>query len=407
MKNVVVTGVGVVTPLGPDVPSTWDALTRGLSGAGPIGSFDAGGFPVRIAAEADAFDPAERIPPREVSRSDRFAQMALHAAYEAWAQADIGDHSEERAGAVIGSGIGGLITVLEEHRNFLDGGPRHVSPFMVPKLMPNAAAAVVAMAFRLRGPTLSVGSACATGAHAIGEAARMIERGDADIMICGGSEAAITPLAVAAFARMGALSTRNDAPEAASRPFDKSRDGFVFGEGAGIVILESEQHATRRSAEILGRIAGYGSSGDAFHATQPDPEGRGAVLAMRAALRDAGVEGAGVDYINAHGTSTPHNDRIEAGAIREVFGTEAKAIPVSSTKSQTGHLLGAAGAVETVFCLEMMRHQRVPATMNLENPDPDCELDHVTETADIEIRSCLNNSFGFGGQNASLVLTRD
>lgn len=407
MKRVVVTGLGAVTPLGNDVASTWAAVCAGRSGAGAVQSFDASSLPVRIAAEATGFDPSERLDRRQAARLDRFAQMAVHAAIEAWQQASIGRHDPERCGAVIGSGIGGLLTIIEEHHNLISEGPRRVSPFMVPKLMPNGASAAVAMTLGLRGPNMAVGSACATGAHAIGEAARMIERGDADVMLCGGAEAAISALAMAAFARMGALSTRNDDPQTASRPFDEARDGFVFGEGAAVIVLESEEHARSRSAEILGRVTGYGSSCDAHHATQPDPEGRGAVAAMRSAIQDAGIVPSEVDYINAHGTSTPYNDRIEAHAIGEVFGFDAKAIPVSSTKSQMGHLLGAAGAVEAVLCVMALRDQVAPPTINLASPDVECDLDHVTEAFPTEIHTTLSNSFGFGGQNACLVMAHE
>ncbi|MFP5298072.1 MAG: beta-ketoacyl-ACP synthase II [Actinomycetota bacterium] len=406
MNKVVVTGLGTVTPLGPDAPSTWREIRAGSSGAGPVTSFDTTALPVKIAAEAKGFDPTVRLDRRQAARLDRFAQMAVTAAVEAWEAAEVTDHDPSRSGVVIGSGIGGLITIVEEHLNLLSDGPRRVSPFMVPKLMPNGASAAVAMQLGLTGPNMAVASACATGAHAIGEAARMIERGDADLMLCGGAEAAITPLAMAAFARMGALSTRNDDPVAASRPFDADRDGFVFGEGAGVLVLESEEHARQRSAPILGRIVGYGSSCDAHHATQPDPEGRGAIAAMSAAMEDAGVAPAAIDYINAHGTSTPYNDRIESHAIREVFGVEAKATPVSSTKSQLGHLLGAAGAVEAAICLLAMRDGIAPATINLSSPDPDCDLDHVTASYSLDIEVALSNSFGFGGQNACLVMAR-
>jgi 3-oxoacyl-[acyl-carrier-protein] synthase II len=307
----------------------------------------------------------------------------------------------------VGSGIGGIGTIEREHSAMLKGGPRRVSPFMVPKLMPNAASAAIAMKFHLMGPNYAPVSACATGAHAIGEAYLYIRAGLADVMIAGGTEGALTPVSVAAFARMGALSRRNDDPERASRPFEKNRDGFVFGEGAGVVVLETREHAEARGAEVLGVLAGYGSSSDAYHVTQPDPDGAGAALAMRAALRDAKVAPDDVDYINAHGTSTPYNDRIETVAIKSAFGVEAKRIPVSSTKSQTGHLLGAAGAVEAAAAILAVARGVIPGTINLEEPDPDCDLDYVGEgPREAKVDVALSNSFGFGGQNACLAFRR-
>lgn len=406
VNGVVVTGIGVVSPIGIGTEDFWAGLVSGRSGAGPISSFDASDLPVRIAAEIPDFDPVDFIDAKEVSRTDRFTHMALAASALAESEAGLvaGGFDPGRAGSIIGSGIGGLQTIVTEHDALLRGGPRRVSPFMVPKLMPNGAAGQVAMRFGLHGPTFAVSSACASGAHAIGEAARQIRSGAADIMLAGGTEAAITPLAVAAFARMGALSTRNDDPRTASRPFDAGRDGFVFGEGAGMLVLESAASAAERGAEVLATLSGYGASCDASHVTQPDPEGRGAEQAMVAALKDAGVAPDEVDYINAHGTSTPMNDRIETRAIKSALGVEAKRIPITSTKSQTGHLLGAAGAVEAAATILILRNGAIPATINLESPDPDCDLDYVSDGLRAgPLRVGLSNSFGFGGQNASLV----
>lgn len=408
MNTVVVTGIGVVTPIGIGTDEFWTGLKTGRSGAGPIKSFDASDLPVQIACEVSDFEPTDSIPAKEVARTDRFTHLALAAAALAEQEAGLvsGGFDPDRTGAIIGSGIGGLQTIVAEHDAMLGGGPRRVSPFMVPKLMPNGAAGQVAMRFGLHGPSFSVSSACASGAHAIGEAARQIRYGAADVMLAGGTEAAITPLAVAAFARMGALSTRNDDPATASRPFDADRDGFVFGEGAGVLVLESADSARARGADVLATLSGYGASSDASHVTQPDPEGRGATRAMLAALEDADITPADVDYINAHGTSTPMNDRIETLAIKNAFGVEAKRIPVTSTKSQTGHLLGAAGAVEAAATILILRHGYIPPTINLGSPDPDCDLDYVSDgPREAKVRVGLSNSFGFGGQNASLIFT--
>lgn len=406
MNEVVVTGLGVVSPIGIGTADLWSGLIAGRSGAGPISSFDASGLPVRIACEIRDFDATRFISAKEAARTDRFTHLALAAAALAADEAGLeeGGFDPPRTGCIIGSGIGGLQTIVGEHDALLAGGPRRVSPFMVPKLMPNGAAGQVAMRFGLFGPTYAVSSACASGAHAIGEAVRQIRYGVADTMLAGGTEAALTPLAVAAFARMGALSGRNDDPEAASRPFDRGRDGFVFGEGAGMLVLESRNTAEKRGAPILASVLGYGASCDATHVTQPDPEGKGAERAMREALADARLIPDDIDYINAHGTSTPLNDRIETRAIHNTFGVEAKRIPVTSTKSQTGHLLGAAGAVEAAATILILSHGVVPATINLQEPDPDCDLDYVVDgPREASLRIGLSNSFGFGGQNASLI----
>jgi 3-oxoacyl-[acyl-carrier-protein] synthase II len=406
MNKVFITGLGLITPVGTGRSDFWQGLIEGRSGAGLINAFDASDFPVRIACEVDDFDPSDHIERRAASRMDRFTQMGVAAAALAVEDANINDEFEsESTGVIVGSGIGGLSTIEEQHKALLNGGPRRVSPFMVPKLMPNGAAAAIAMRFGLAGTNYGVVSACATGAHALGEAMNTIRHGRADVMLAGGSEAALTPLSVAAFARMGALSTRNDDPARASRPFDKDRDGFVFGEGAGVLVLESERSASDRGAKPLAEVAGYGATSDAFHVTQPDPEGKGASQAMTAAMEDAGVEPSDVDYINAHGTSTPYNDRIETLAIKNALGNEAKRIPVTSIKSQTGHLLGAAGAVEAAASALMIEKSIVPATINLDSPDESCDLDYVPEgPREHPVRIALSNSFGFGGQNACLVL---
>jgi 3-oxoacyl-[acyl-carrier-protein] synthase II len=406
MNRVLVTGIGVVSPIGTGRSDFWGGLKSGRSGAAPIRAFDASNHPVRIASEIQDFSPDTHVPSREAARMDRFTQMGVVAAGLAMEDAHWDEGiDKDSAGVIIGSGIGGLATIEEQHSALLEGGTRRVSPFMVPKLMPNGAAAAVAMRYGLGGVNLGVVSACATGAHAVGEALQAIRSGRADVMLAGGSEAALTPLSVAAFARMGALSTRNDEPEKASRPFDKDRDGFLFGEGAGVLVLESERTATDRGAPVIAEVAGYGATADAFHVTQPDPKGRGASRAMIAAMKDAGVEPGDIDYVNAHGTSTPYNDRVETIAIKEALGNEAKRVPVTSIKSQTGHLLGAAGAVEAAASALVIDNSLIPATINLETPDEECDLDYVGEGARSQsVKTVISNSFGFGGQNACLVL---
>lgn len=402
--RVFVTGVGVVTPIGIGAQAFWRSLIEGRSGAGPITAFDTADFPVRIACEVADFVATDFLEAREAVRMDRFSQMAVGAALLAREQGGLNDSEPERTGVIVGTGIGGFGTIEEQHSALLKGGPRKVSPFAIPRLMPNAAAAAISMTMGLTGMNHSVASACATGAHAIGEALVALRHDRADVLYAGGTEATVTPLAVAAFARMGALSTRNDEPERASRPFDKDRDGFVLGEGAGVLALETERSVEKRGATVLAEVLGYGSTSDAFHVTQPDPQGRGAARAMQAAMGDAGIEPGDVDYVNAHGTSTPYNDRIETLAIKEALGNEAKRVAVTSTKSQTGHLLGAAGAVEAAACALIIRNSMVPATINLDSPDPECDLDYVADGARAQdVRVAMSNSFGFGGQNACLV----
>ncbi|MCX7855938.1 MAG: beta-ketoacyl-ACP synthase II [Anaerolineae bacterium] len=405
-KRIVITGLGAVTPLGNDVPTLWENLLAGKSGAGPITHFDASNLEVRIAAEVKDFDPVALFGRREARRHDRFTLFALEAARQAIADADLRLDQEDRdaIGVVIGTGIGGALTFLENHDVLREVGPRRVSPFMVPMMMPNAASAVIAITYGLRGPNICVASACATGAHAIGEAAEMIRRGDAEVIICGGSEAVIHPLSLAGFANMGALSSRNDEPQRASRPFDANRDGFVLGEGAGALVLESLEHAQARGARVYCELAGYGASCDAYHIAAPEEAGEGATLAMRRALVSAALPPEAVDYINAHGTSTPLNDRIETQAIRTVFGPHADRLAVSSTKSMIGHLMGAAGAVEAIVCVKSLETGWVHPTINYETPDPTCDLDYVPNQARyLKPRVALSNSFGFGGHNGCLI----
>jgi 3-oxoacyl-[acyl-carrier-protein] synthase II len=407
MSDIVITGIGVVTPIGVGADAMWRSILEGRSGAGPVTAFDSSSLPVHIACEASEFDPADFIDRRELGRTDRFTHMAMAASAMAIENAgwDSLPYQAERVGCIIGTGIGGISTIEHEHQAMLKGGPRRVSPFMVPKLMPNGAASAVSMKQGLKGPSFAPTSACASGGHSIGEALRILRSGWADAMLAGGTEAALTPLAMAAFARMGALSTRNDEPEKASRPFDANRDGFVFGEGAGVVILETREGAEKRGHEPLAVLAGYGATSDAHHVTQPDPEGRGAAAAMEAAMSDAGIEAGDIDYVNAHGTSTPYNDRVETIAIKRALGNEAKRVAISSTKSQTGHLLGAAGAVEAAICALSIHNDVIPATINLTDSDPDCDLDYVPrEIRQEKVDITISNSFGFGGQNACLVL---
>lgn len=410
-RRVVVTGVGLMTPVGNDVDSTWSALLAGRSGAGPITQFDAEGFDVRFACEVKDFDPVEFMDRKEARRTDRFAQFALAVAQQAMRQAGLEDALDsidrDRAGVIIGSGIGGIATFEDQARTLLERGPQRISPFFVPMFISDIAAGLVSMRYGLRGPNYATVSACASSAHAVGDAFRIVQRGDADVMVVGGTEATVTPLTMAGFAAMRALSTRNDSPETASRPFDKTRDGFVLGEGAGCLILESLEHAQARGATILGEIVGVGMTADAHHLTAPAPEGAGAQLAMRNALADAGLEPTDVDYINAHGTSTPANDLNETLAVKAVFGDYARELVMGSTKSMTGHLLGAAGAVESVISLLVCGAGIIPPTINFTEPDPECDLNYAhNEKVERPVRIALSNSFGFGGHNVCLAVRR-
>jgi len=408
--RVVVTGVGLLTPVGLDAASTWQALLDGHSGGGCITRFDATqDFDVRFAAEVKGFDPEQYMEKKEVRRTDRFAQFAIASAQGAVAQAglDADGIDRDRVGVIVGSGIGGIATFEEQARVMVERGPKRISPFFVPMFIPDIAAGHISIRYGLRGPNYATVSACSSSAHALGDAYRIIERGEADVMIGGGAEATVTPMTIAGFANMKALSTRNDSPETASRPFDGTRDGFVLGEGAGMVILESLEHAQRRGVQILGELVGFGQSADAHHLTAPAPEGAGAQLAMRAAMRDAGISASDIGYINAHGTSTPLNDLNETKAVKAVFGEHAYELVMGSTKSMTGHLLGAAGAVEAVVTMMVCQTGAIPPTINFSTPDPDCDLNYA-HNARVErpVEHALTNSFGFGGHNVSLVLRR-
>ncbi len=409
-RRVVITGLGAITPVGNDVPSTWGALLAGETGAGPITIFETTEqFPTRIACEVKNFDPLAFLEKKEARRYDRFAQFGVGAAVEAMRDAGLVGGPEgvapERFGVIFGSGIGGISTMEAQHDQLRERGPGRVSPFFIPMFIPDIAAGLISIRFGAKGPNYATVSACASGAHAIGDAFRFIERGDADVMIAGGGEATITPLAVAGFASMKALSTRNDDPAAASRPFDVGRDGFVIGEGAGCVVLEALETAGARGATIIAEIVGYGVSADAHHITMPAPEGKGAQHAMRMAMDDAGVSAEDVDYINAHGTSTLANDRTETAAIKQVLGDSAYSVIVGSTKSMTGHLLGAAGGVEAVITALVCQQGRIPSTINLTDPDPDCDLDYGRHgVVERPVEVALSNSFGFGGHNACLAI---
>ncbi len=409
-NRVVVTGLGVISPVGNDIPAFWDALKSGKSGVGPTASFDASGFDSRIAAEIKGFDPISYgMSAKDVRHLEKFVQYAIVSAKQAITDANLDLEKEDRyrIGTIIGSGIGGLYTIEQQTGIYLSKGPSRLSPFLIPMLIVNEAAGQVGINFGLKGPNSCVATACASGSHAIGDAFRIVERGDADIMICGGSESCIVPTGVGGFCALRALSTRNDAPEEASRPFDLKRDGFVIGEGCGLVVLENLEHAKKRNAHIYAEICGYGMSCDAYHITAPDPEGDGAARAMTDALKDACLNPEEVGYINAHGTSTNLNDKIETKAIKKALGAYAKKIFVSSTKSMTGHLLGAAGGVEFIVCCLAIKDNVVPPTINYKYPDPACDLDYVPNTArKVNINACMSNSLGFGGHNATLVVKR-
>jgi len=409
-RRVVVTGLGAVTPIGNDVATTWRALQDGVSGAAGITKFDPAIFPVRFACEVKGFDPLKSMERKEAKRADSYTQYAVAASVEAMADAGLtaGGYDVDRTGVIVGSGIGGLKSFEEQHDIFRERGPSKISPFFIPMFIADIAAGVVSMRFNARGPNYATVSACATSAHAIGDAFRTIQYGDADVMICGGSEATVTPMAIGGFANMTALSTRNDSPETASRPFDKDRDGFVMGEGAGIVILEVLEHALARGARIYGEIVGYRATGDAYHLTGQLPQHEGLQRAMRGAMQDGGLTSADIDYVNAHGTSTPLNDSNEAKAISLVFGDDANRISISSTKSMTGHMLGAAGGVEFIASTLAIRDGIIPPTINYATPDPDCgDLDFTPNTAKKrEVRAILSNSAGFGGHNVSIAVKR-
>jgi 3-oxoacyl-[acyl-carrier-protein] synthase II len=408
-KRVVVTGMGGVTPVGVGVEEFWKGIRDGISGVRPVTLFDASDMASRIAAEVKDFDPTKWISPKEVRHTDRFTQFAIAAAEEALEQAKLNSSSidKSRVGVLIGSGIGGLSTIEEKHIQLLESGPKRMTPFFIPMILLNMASAHVAMRFGYKGPSSAIVTACATGAHCTGDAMRLIQRGEADVMVTGGAEAAITPLAFAGFCAMKALSTRNDEPATACRPFDKTRDGFVMAEGAGVLVIESLEHAAKRGAQPLAEIIGYGSSSDAYHITAPSPGGEGAALAMNAALDDAGISPEEVDYYNAHGTGTQQNDSEETAAVKSVFGEHAYRMPVSSTKAVTGHLLGAAGAIELMVLVKALNENTVPPTMNYHEPDPKCDLDYTPNKARQQrVDVAVSASLGFGGHNAIMVLKK-
>jgi len=407
--RIVVTGIGLVTPVGLNSESTWNSLVEGRSGIDYISLFDAEGYESRIAGEVDNFDASAALGRKEAKRLDRFSQFACVAALEALEHANLNMEKEDadRVGVLIGSGVGGIITISDQHKILLKRGPKRVSPFLVPMMLGDMASGQVSMMIGAKGPNFSTVSACATGADSIGEALEMIRRGRADVVIAGGTEAAICEIGVAGFNSCMALSTRNEDPQGASRPFDSDRDGFVLGEGAGILVLESLEHAEKRGANILAEMSGYGASSDAHHVTQPHPDGEGAARAMKWAIEDAGITPDKVDYVNAHGTSTPLNDKYETIAMKRMYGDHAYNLAISSTKSMTGHLLGAAGAIEAAFTVLAIKNDIVPPTINIENPDPDCDLNYIPNTAKKQpVNVAMSNSLGFGGHNASLVFER-
>jgi 3-oxoacyl-[acyl-carrier-protein] synthase II len=408
-RRVVITGIGLVSSLGIGTSANWSALMSGTTGITRITKFDTEGFAAQIAAEVKGFDPLQFVDKKDVKKMDVFIQYAIAASHFAVedAKLEVTPDNATQTGVFIASGIGGFTTIEREHRNLIEGGPRKISPFFIPSAIINLAAGQVSIRLGAKGPNSATCTACSASAHALGDAFEIIRRGDADTMIAGGSEAAITPMGVGGFAALRALSTRNDDPARACRPFDKDRDGFIIGEGAGILVLEELEQARRRGARIYAELVGYGMSADAYHITAPSEDGEGAVRVMTLALQKAGIRPDQVDYINAHGTSTPHNDRLETLAIKRCFGPHAHKVAISSTKSMTGHLLGAAGGLEAGIVALSVFHQAVPPTVNLDNPDPDCDLDYVPHTKrDLTINYALSNSFGFGGTNAALVLKR-
>ena len=408
-RRVVVTGMGLITPLGLNLDESWQGLVSGKSGIGPITQFDAGAFDARIAGEVKGFQPDTYIPKKEQKKMERFIQFSLAATKMALddAQLQVSDNEKARVGTIIGVGMGGLAFIEAQHDVLKERGPGRISPFFIPAVITNMAAGQISMAYGFKGPNYCTTSACASGAHAIGEAADFIRSGRADVMIAGGAEAVVTPMAIGGFAAMRALSTRNDHPVAASRPWDRDRDGFVLAEGSGVLVLEDYEYASQRGAKIYAEVCGYGTSSDAYHMTSPSPGGEGASQAMKYCLDDAQVRAEQVDYVNAHGTSTPAGDELETMAIKRVFGDHAKKLWVSSTKSMIGHTLGAAGAVESVICVQALRTSQVPPTINLDNPSDDCDLDYVPKVSrERKLNYVLNNSFGFGGTNVSLLFGR-
>jgi 3-oxoacyl-[acyl-carrier-protein] synthase II len=408
-KRVVITGMGCISPVGNTVGESWSALLEGKSGAGIISHFDASSHKTRFAAEVKGFDGTALFGVREARKMDRFTQFALAVTREALEQAGlkIDESNRDRVGVLIGTGIGGIGTILEQAQLMRERGADRVSPFLIPMMISDSAAGMLAIRIGARGPNMSLATACASGNNAIGEALEMIRRGAADVMVAGASEAALIPLTMAGLNVMGALSTRNDDPQRASRPFDKNRDGFLMGEGAGVLILESLEHAQARGANILGELSGYGTTDDAHHISAPAENGAGAAISMKLALEDAGLGTGDIGYINAHGTSTPLNDKSETGAIKTLFGGQAYSIPISSTKSMTGHLLGASGAVEAVFSIMAIREGILPPTINYQTPDPQCDLDYVpNQSRTVSPNHVMSNSFGFGGHNATLVFSR-
>jgi 3-oxoacyl-[acyl-carrier-protein] synthase II len=409
MRRVVITGIGVVSPLGCGNAKNWDALVNGRSGIGPITRFDASAMPVRIAGEVKDFNPEDFIDKKEIKKMDLFIQYSLAAAQFAMEDSGLAvtEENAERVGVLVGAGLGGLPTIEKYHSAFLEGGYKKISPFFIPMLIINLAPGHISIRYGAKGPNISSVSACATATHSIGDAYHIIKRGDADAMIAGGTESTVTPLGIGGFAVMKALSARNDNPQAASRPFEKNRDGFIMGEGAGIVILEEYEAARKRGAKIYAEVVGYGLTGDAYHLTAPAPGGEGAARCMKMALANAGVNPEQVGYINAHGTSTPMNDLYETMAIKTVFGNYAATVKISSTKSMTGHLLGAAGGIEAVFSCMAMDKGVIPPTINYEEPDPECDLDYTPNTAcEARIEYAMSNNFGFGGTNASLLFKK-
>jgi 3-oxoacyl-[acyl-carrier-protein] synthase II len=408
-KRVVVTGMGVVASLGHNVNDFWASIVAGKCGIDKVTLFDAKDYSCQIGAEVRGWDPAQHMDPKEVRRNDRYTHFGFCAAKQAIADAklDMTQEDADRVGVIIGSGIGGMWTIENQHKVLLERGPRKVSPFMIPALISNMCGGLVAIELGARGPNFGVVSACSTATHAIGESLRMIRRGEADVMVCGGAEAAITPLAYAGFCSMKAMSTNNEHPQKASRPFDLNRDGFIMGEGGAILVIESLEHALARGAHIYCELAGYAATCDAYHITSPDPDGKGLAQSMIKAMRDANVEPHQVDYINAHGTSTPYNDKFETIAIKKIFGDHARKVNISSTKSMTGHLLGAAGSIEAVISVKAIETGIVPPTINYETPDPDCDLDYTPNVKrEAKIDTVLTDNLGFGGHNATLVFRR-